>query len=348
MDTLPSESSGAFKHDPDEAGRLKRILSRLITIESAFHAVDAGDAYALYEQAHRALADLSDASAPVDAFYICLFRPDPITSDRGFLHFVYNFDDGRYDEPVTLPLGTGPTSQVVRTGQPYILAEDRSLQDSGINFGKIERVSQSAIHLPLTGGTPRRLLGVVSAQSYSPNAFDPVFVAAFSFLAGRLGDRIAQPHHDNEWKRRALAAEQASLTLSDAFIRDLVLITREAERVQEALDPGAKALPLAQNLCRLCYRIQTKVNQTLADAPSSTAEPVNHEELTDVTLTRQERTVLRLLTEGATNTEIADRLSVSVNTVKYHCAHLFKKLGVRNRHQAIRVGSRFLMSDDSL
>jgi DNA-binding NarL/FixJ family response regulator len=318
--------------------RLRHILSRFVALESAFHAVDSEDAYGLYEQAHRAVADLADASAPVDAFYVCLFRPDPTTSERGFLHFVYNFDDGRYDEPVTLPLGTGPTSQVVRTGQPYILAEDRSLQDSGINFGKMERVSQSAVHLPLTGGTPRRLLGVVSAQSYSPDAFDDVFV----------GDRLSQPHEGSEWKRRALAAEQAAHALSDAFIRDLVLIIHEAERVQEALDPGAKALPLAQNLCRLCYRIQTKVNQTLADAPSSIAEPADQGALTDVTLTRQERTVLRLLTEGASNADIADRLSVSVNTVKYHCAHLFKKLGVRNRHQAIRVGNRFLANDDAV
>jgi DNA-binding NarL/FixJ family response regulator len=347
MDTSQIHDPGSREDSSGSVQRLPYLLLHLDALEAAFQTMDAEDAYGLYEQAHHTVADLAGPAAPVDAFYLCLFRPDPGTSDRGFLHFVYNFDDGRYDEPVTLRLGTGPTSQVVRTGQPYILAEDRSLQDSGINFGKTERVSLSAVHLPLTGGLPRRLLGVVSAQSYSPNAFDDVFIAAFFFLANRLADRLARPHQESDWQRRALAAEQAALALSDAFVRDLVLIAREAERVQEAVEPGAKALPLAQNLCRLCYRIQTKVNQTLADAPPPVAASVSQGELPDVTLTRQERTVLRLLTEGASNAEIADHLSVSVNTVKYHCSHLFKKLGVRSRLQAIRVGSRFLMSDDT-
>jgi LuxR family transcriptional regulator, maltose regulon positive regulatory protein len=52
-------------------------------------------------------------------------------------------------------------------------------------------------------------------------------------------------------------------------------------------------------------------------------------------LTEREREVLWLLLEGAPNREIAQRLVLSVNTVKRHVYNLCGKLGVQSRTQAI-------------
>lgn len=52
-------------------------------------------------------------------------------------------------------------------------------------------------------------------------------------------------------------------------------------------------------------------------------------------LTEREREVLRLLLEGSSNGEIAQRLVLSVNTVKRHVYNLCGKLDVRSRSQAI-------------
>jgi LuxR family transcriptional regulator, maltose regulon positive regulatory protein len=52
-------------------------------------------------------------------------------------------------------------------------------------------------------------------------------------------------------------------------------------------------------------------------------------------LTEREREVLRLLLEGASNREIAQRLVLSVNTVKRHVYNLCGKFGVQSRTQAI-------------
>jgi|GEM_PF-394878 len=51
-------------------------------------------------------------------------------------------------------------------------------------------------------------------------------------------------------------------------------------------------------------------------------------------LTRREMEVLRLMTEGFTNSEIAQRLSVSAHTVKSHVTHILAKLDVSDRTQA--------------
>jgi len=54
----------------------------------------------------------------------------------------------------------------------------------------------------------------------------------------------------------------------------------------------------------------------------------------------REREILRLLTDGYTNEEIADRLSCASATVKTHLLHLFRKLGVRDRVSAAVVALR--------
>jgi DNA-binding CsgD family transcriptional regulator len=51
-------------------------------------------------------------------------------------------------------------------------------------------------------------------------------------------------------------------------------------------------------------------------------------------LTRREREVLRLLGAGQTNPDIADKLGLSVSTVRLHVKHILAKLGVATRMQA--------------
>lgn len=55
----------------------------------------------------------------------------------------------------------------------------------------------------------------------------------------------------------------------------------------------------------------------------------------DVSLTPKELEILTLLQQGASNKKIADALYVTQATVKTHLAHIYTKLGVRGRHEAI-------------
>jgi DNA-binding NarL/FixJ family response regulator len=54
----------------------------------------------------------------------------------------------------------------------------------------------------------------------------------------------------------------------------------------------------------------------------------------DIKLTKRERQILKLIKNGATNSDIANALEVTEHTVKSHLYNVYKKIGVRNRLEA--------------
>ena len=57
-------------------------------------------------------------------------------------------------------------------------------------------------------------------------------------------------------------------------------------------------------------------------------------------LSERERAVLNLMADGRTNPEIGDALHLSRHTVKEHSSALYRKLGVRNRTEAVQRAQR--------
>lgn len=76
---------------------------------------------------------------------------------------------------------------------------------------------------------------------------------------------------------------------------------------------------------------ETPVDVGLAAEPEETVAP---EDDSINLLTPREREVLGLVAEGLTNKEIANRLTISVNTVRSHLRFILDKLHINNRVQA--------------
>jgi DNA-binding NarL/FixJ family response regulator len=119
----------------------------------------------------------------------------------------------------------------------------------------------------------------------------------------------------DEYVYDALAAGASGFLLKDA----------KAEKLFEAVRvvAGGEAL-LAPKITR---RLITEFARL---RPGLSARPDVLDRLTD-----RETEVLRLVAEGLSNSEIAERLYVSDETIKTHVSRILTKLGLRDRTQAV-------------
>lgn len=69
----------------------------------------------------------------------------------------------------------------------------------------------------------------------------------------------------------------------------------------------------------------------------------NEAECNRLGISKRELEVLQLMSEGFSNQEIADKLFVSLNTVKTHTSNLFLKLEVKRRTQAIQRSKELML-----
>lgn len=126
--------------------------------------------------------------------------------------------------------------------------------------------------------------------------------------------------------------------LSERYPRLRVVILSAIDdpaRVDAALRRGASAYVLKLlDPGDLPSIIRGAVEATyFSAAPAGHAEPG-----ADLGLSSKELEVLRQLALGQSNKDIARALWISEQTVKFHLRNVYKKLGVANRSEAIRVG----------
>ena len=119
----------------------------------------------------------------------------------------------------------------------------------------------------------------------------------------------------DEYVFEALRAGASGFLVKDAPPEDLVAAVRTVAAGDALLDPTVT---------------RAVIDEFVRRSPTA-ARPNTELEL----LTDRELEVLRLLTHGLSNNEIAAHLVVSDATVKTHITHVLMKLGVRDRVQAV-------------
>jgi DNA-binding NarL/FixJ family response regulator len=126
----------------------------------------------------------------------------------------------------------------------------------------------------------------------------------------------------------------------DPLAKVIVLTTYDTdEDISRALKAGAKAYILkdisADLLIECIHDVLAGKTYLAPQAAAKLAEGV-----TRVQLTPRELSTLRLIADGRSNKEIANELEISERTVKTHLGHLFAKLGVTSRTEAVKIATR--------
>lgn len=123
---------------------------------------------------------------------------------------------------------------------------------------------------------------------------------------------ICTVHEDDELIFEALRAGASGYLLKRSSIEEIL------EALRQVLAGGSPMSP------------------AIARRVVSSFRPRKNDDLN--TLTEREQSVLDLLSTGMTAKEIGEKLFVSTNTVRTHIRHIYEKLQVRTRVEAVRRG----------
>jgi DNA-binding NarL/FixJ family response regulator len=117
----------------------------------------------------------------------------------------------------------------------------------------------------------------------------------------------------------------------------------DPELIQRVLRAGALGCLLknvsGKELAEAIRRAHVGTSTLAPEAADALVQAIASVE-TRAELTRRERDVLKLMVEGFTNGEIAERLVVSLSTVKTHVSSIIAKLGASTRTEAAAIAVR--------
>ena len=197
-------------------------------------------------------------------------------------------------------------------------------------------------------------IGMIGEDGDIPYLLEPIYLVLLRlFLARReyeLALKLSQPllHKAQVGGRLGRVIEILALQ---------ALIFQGKKDMERALAVLGRALILAQPegfmrvfldegepMLKLLY--QAKVNKVagayiselLSEMNTSSDNTVPAAQLLVEPLTSRELELLQLIEQGCTNHDIANRLVISIPTVKRHISNIYSKLGAKNRTQAISLG----------
>lgn len=195
------------------------------------------------------------------------------------------------------------------------------LEDQQVLAGAIQRSLSMMDDLQVVGCAPSLDAGVELVRSTRPD----VLVSDYRLADGDVPGRLAE----------LLAASPGTRVL-------VFTAWPDENSFLEAMGAGAsgfvdKAGPFEEfvDAVRRVARGEVVVGSRFL--PALTRRATNADA---AALTRRELEVLQLLSEGLSTADVAERLLLSVNTVRNHVTHVLAKLGVRSRLEAVNVGVR--------
>ncbi len=242
------------------------------------------------------------------------------TVERALARGVQGADDERYKWPM-VSLGARIEAERAQAARDQGRAPPEDARDritALLDEAEAMRTRTAADrgHLALVRAEHRRLLGGDEIDAWTETveavrAMNEPFPLAYALLR----------------RAEVLSAAGAS--------DDAAAAARES--VQLARRMGAA--PLLDEAEALMRRARLRIDEPSAGAPAPTAAAMP-EEVERLGLTERELEVLRLVADGRSNSEIAQKLFISRKTASAHVSHILAKLGVSSRVQAAALAHR--------
>lgn len=220
----------------------------------------------------------------------------------------------------------------VELTETWLDALDRWLDWSGAVRWRADLLLGRARHQQIAGNLPAARRCALKALELAEDPIQPLSLLAAQRFLGEL-DIVEKRYADAErYLSESLAladscAAPYERALTLASLAELRIATGDADAARRLIDEAGttfedlNAVPSLERLNRLAAR--------LADGEASQRQPFG--------LSPREVEVLRLVSQGLTDGEVADRLFISYRTVTTHLSSIFSKLGVNSRVSATRI-----------
>lgn len=296
----------ALQRDREEQ-RLRLRISELQRIQLAVQQLDRDDTATAIDRAPALLCESGDfgrgmISAVVDSLWLPRRLHIEVGEDEHAAEFLAFVDSAR------IPLAhTLLEAELVRRRVPALVSDP--LEDER-TFKEIVLAARSSSYVVAPIMSRGRAIGLFHADRSRAGGpltdVDRDRVSAFASCFGLLHERSMLRARLSEQHRRSSAAFAAT----DAVLQEL---ETTAVRLDEALRAAAEVADVA--------------GRPSAGGPTA----LRVQEL----LTAREREVLGLMTEGATNTRIAEQLVIAEGTVKSHVKNILRKLRAPTRSAAV-------------
>jgi NarL family two-component system response regulator LiaR len=139
-----------------------------------------------------------------------------------------------------------------------------------------------------------------------------------------------------------VAATKAIRTLLPKTQVIILTSFKEDTMIQKAIQAGAIGYLLkdvqADEIAEAIRLVNAGQSILSPEATQALMRVANQPRKLGYDLSDRELEVLALMVKGLNNTEIAERLVVSLSTIKHHVSHILSKLDATNRSEAVALG----------